>query len=79
VTAEQQVWHERLRRLSTSRTLIEDPVYRGLQREMKRAVADAEKRGEPFEAIIEALREVSDRIGVHLGLGPRPPADTRLG
>jgi hypothetical protein len=72
VTAEQQVWHERLSRRATSRTLIEDPVYRGLQREMKRAVADAEKRGEPIEAIIGALRAANDRIGVHLGLGPRP-------
>ena len=72
MTAEQQVWEERLSRRATSRTLIEDSVYRGLQHEMKRAVADAEKRGESFEAIIEALRAANDRIGVHLGIGPRP-------
>jgi hypothetical protein len=72
VTAEQRIWHERLRRRGTSRTLICDPVYRGLQRQMKRAIADAEKRGEGIEAIIEALRAANDRIGEHLGLGPRP-------
>jgi hypothetical protein len=72
VTAEQRIWHERLRRRSTSRTLIEDPVYRELQREMKRAVADAEKRGETFEAILEVLRAGNDRLGEHLRLGKRP-------
>jgi hypothetical protein len=68
VTAEQRVWEERLSRRATSRTLIEDPVYRGLQRELKRAVADADT----YEAKIEVLRAGNDRIGVHLGLGPRP-------
>jgi hypothetical protein len=72
VTLEQRIWHERLRRRSTSRTLIYDPVVRELQREMKRAIADAEKRGEPFERILKVLRAGNDRIGVHLGLGPRP-------
>ena len=72
MTAEQRIWSERLSRRATSRTLIEDAIYRGLQREMKQAVADAEKRGEPFEAIVEALRAGNDRIGEHLGLGPRP-------
>ena len=72
MTAEQRVWHERLRRRGTSRTFICDPVYRGLQREMKRAIADAEKRGERFESIIEVLRAANDRIGVYLGIGPRP-------
>ena len=72
MTAEQRVWSERLRRRCTSRTHIYDPVYRELQREMKRQVADAEKRGERFEAIIEVLRAGNDRIAIHLGLGPRP-------
>jgi hypothetical protein len=43
-----------------------------LQREMKRAVADAEKRGEIFEAILEVLRAGNDQLAVHLGLGRRP-------
>jgi hypothetical protein len=72
VTAEQRIWDERLSRRCTSRMLICDPVYRGLQREMKRAIADAEKREEHFEAIIEVLRAANDPIGVHLGISPRP-------
>ena len=72
VTLEQRVWSERLRRRCTSRTLISDPVVRELQHELKRAIADAEKRGERFEATIEVLRAGNDRIGVHLRLGPRP-------
>jgi hypothetical protein len=71
VTPEQQVWAVRLSRRHHAQ-ILRDPVLRELDREMKRAIADAEKRGECFEAIIEVVRAANDRIGEHLGLGPRP-------
>jgi hypothetical protein len=65
-SAEQRVWSERLSRLHC-RQLLLDPVVRELDRELKRAAADGTR-----EQRIERIREVSDRLGVHLGLGPRP-------
>ena len=58
-SAEQRVWSERLSRLHR-RQLLLDPVVRELD-------ADGTR-----EQRIERIREVSDRLGVHLGLGPRP-------
>jgi hypothetical protein len=65
-SAEQRVWLERLSRLHR-RQLLLDPVVRELDRELKQAAADGTR-----EQRIERIREVSDRLGVHLGLGPRP-------
>ena len=65
-SAEQRVWSERLSRLHR-RQLLLDPVVRELDRELKRAATDGTR-----EQRIERIREVSDRLGVHLGLGPRP-------
>jgi hypothetical protein len=42
-------------------------VVREVDRELKRAAADGTR-----EERIERMQAVEDRIGVHLGLGPRP-------
>ena len=66
LTPEQRVWHERLSRRHHAAILL-DPVVRELDRELKRAAADGTR-----EERIERMQAVEDRIGVHLGLGPRP-------
>jgi hypothetical protein len=66
VTLEQRVWGERLARRHRAQILL-DPAVRELDRELKRAAA-----GGTREQRIERMREVSDRLGVHLGIGPRP-------
>jgi len=66
-SAEQRVWSERLSRLH-HRQLLLDPVVRQLGIELRRAVADASTS----EERVERIREFQDRLGEHLGLGPRP-------
>jgi hypothetical protein len=62
-----EVWGECVRRLA-HQGLLRDPVVRQIQRETKRAVADAGT----YEQRIEAIREGQDRMAEHFGLGPRP-------
>jgi hypothetical protein len=66
VTLEQRVWDARCARRHRAQILL-DPVVRELDRELKRAAAAGTR-----EERIGGIREVSDRLGVHLGLGPRP-------
>jgi hypothetical protein len=66
VTLEQQVWNERLTRRHRRAILLE-PRVRQLDRELKRAAA-----GGTYSERVERMREVSDRLGEHFGLGPRP-------
>jgi hypothetical protein len=65
--AAERVWSARLTRRHHAQILL-DPAVRELDRELKRAIADAGT----LEERIERLREGQDRIGEHLGLGPRP-------
>jgi len=66
VTPEQQVWYERVNRRRRPAWFF-DPVVRELGHELKRGAADG-----TLEERIERMQAVEDRIGVHLGLGPRP-------
>ena len=66
VTPERQVWDARCARRHRAQILL-DPVVRELDRELKRAAADGTR-----EERIERMREVTDRLGEHLGVGPRP-------
>jgi hypothetical protein len=67
LTPEQQVWHARLTRRHR-RQLLLDPVVRRLDGELKRACADG-----PRHEARERMRPIEDRLGEHLGIGPRPP------
>jgi hypothetical protein len=65
-SAEQQVWNERLTRRHHAAILL-DPVVRQLGHDLRRAAADG-----TFEERVERMREVSDRLGEHLGVGKCP-------
>jgi hypothetical protein len=66
LTPAQQVWHERLARRHHAQILL-DPVVRQLGHEL--AVAAA---AEPREQAAERMAPIEDRLGEHLGIGPRP-------
>jgi hypothetical protein len=66
MTPEQQVWFERLARRHRAQILL-DPVVRELDRELQRAVADG-----PREDWRARSAPILDRLGEHLGVGPRP-------
>jgi hypothetical protein len=66
VNEEQRLWHVRLTRRHRAQLLL-DPVVRELDLELKRAAAAA-----PRERALERMRPVEDRLGEHLGIGPRP-------
>jgi hypothetical protein len=66
MTPEQEVWFERLRRRHRARILL-DPVVRELGAELKRAAAE-----QPREDAAARLAPILDRLGEHLGIGPRP-------
>jgi hypothetical protein len=68
LTLEQLAWGEQVRRLAHARILL-DPELRRLNRELKRAAAPD---GGTYEERIARMRAVEDRIGEHLGIGPRP-------
>jgi hypothetical protein len=66
VTPEQEVWAARVAR-RFHHAILRDPVAREFGAELRRAAAD-----EPREQAVERMRDVLDRLGEHLGLGPRP-------
>jgi hypothetical protein len=66
LTPEQRVWYEQSRRRQR-RELLLDPVVRRLGNELKRACA-----GGPRELALERMRAIEDKLGEHLGIGPRP-------
>jgi hypothetical protein len=68
LTPEQLLWYEQLRRRQR-RELLLDPVVRQLDDELKRACANG-----PREHARERMRPIEDRLGEHLGIGPRPGA-----
>ena len=49
--------------------MLLDPVVRELQGELRRAAAPDTGS---LEERVERMRAVEDRLGVHLGIGPRP-------
>jgi hypothetical protein len=66
-TLEQLAWLERLARRHHA-AILTDPVVREFDRELKRAVADADT----LDGRLGAIRAGQDRLAEHFGLGPRP-------
>jgi hypothetical protein len=83
-TPEQEVWGVRLNRRRRRQFLL-DPVVRELGREMVAALGDYQGRhvvvdgrwtktpaAGDDELLERRLADIHDRLGEHLGIGPRP-------
>ena len=66
MSPEEQVWFERLARRHRAQILL-DPVVREFGQQLRRTVAE-----EPREEALARAAPILDRLGEHLGIGPRP-------